>query len=251
MRVTGVIPVHNHTQWVADAFFSMARQTYRPLRIVVVDDGSTDGSIGQVLRHLSGVKFEEKAGAAVGTGRLEAFGLDVLCIRFGEARGPAFARNTGIRAGWHDTDAFALLDSDDLYAPQKVELSVAKITAAPSQVGVVYSDYDTLNEDGLRVRQYKLPYSKDLLMQECIVNCDSIVSKAAIETVGLMDETLRVCEDYDWWVRLSEHYMFAHLPLPLLTVRVGTHSSTDKVKKDLWNRCYARVFEKARERARA
>lgn len=249
-QVTVVIPVHDHMDWVFEAVESAARQDYRPLRIVVVDDGSTDGSADAVARQLYRPKGPSQQGEPWAClGQLTKWKVDVLVHRFKDARGPSFARNWGMKAAWEGTDVFAFLDSDDLYEPGKISKSVARFLDAPGLVGAVYSDYDTLRPDGLRVREWKEPYSRQRLLQECIVNCDSLVSKEAIDAVGGFDDTLRVVEDYDLWLRLSEKFLISHVPESLVTVRVGEHSSTSRVQTETWRRCYARVFEKLRERA--
>jgi glycosyltransferase involved in cell wall biosynthesis len=250
MQVTCVIPVHNHAKWVCDALESVAAQAYSPLRIVVVDDGSTDGSTEAVLGRLYKPKGPTKQGLPwVAWGKYTAFDRDVMVCRFQEARGPAFARNWGIQAAWDGTDAYAFLDSDDAYLPGKVGTAVAVLKADPNHVGAVYSDYETLRPDGLRVRCFKEPYSRTRLLQECIVNCDSVVSKRALEAVGTFDESLRTCEDYDLWLRLSERFLIHHVPECQLVIRVGEHSSTSTVPSETWRACYARVFQKLQERS--
>lgn len=250
LAVTAVIPVHNHRQWVNDALDSVVLQDHRPLRVVLVDDGSTDGSTEAVVARLYRPKGPAQQGepwAAVG--RLPGSDVDVMVQRFKEAKGPSFARNWGLRVAWEGTDVFALLDSDDVYLPGKISRSLARIAAAPDHVGVAYSDYDTLRPDGLRVREFKEPYSRERLLSECIVNCDSLVSRKALEAVGLFDEELRVCEDYDLWLRISERFLLSHVPESLVTLRVGGHSSTSTVEKEVWEACRRRVTDKARSRA--
>ncbi len=249
--VTAVIPVHNHAGWCMDAVRSVAEQDHRPLRIVVVDDGSTDGSAEVVLGALSNVRCPEVQGEPkVWMGMLAEHGVSVMVQSFAQARGPAFARNWGVRVSRDGTDYFAFLDSDDYYHPGKISLSVRKFLD-DERVAVVYSDYDTLRPDGLRLRQYKEPFSRRRLLQECLVNCDSLISAAAIDAVGGMDESLRVCEDYDWWLRISERFLAVHVPESLLTIRVGSHSSSSTVRSETWKACYGRVFEKLKERQRA
>ncbi len=75
-----------------------------------------------------------------------------------------------------------------------------------------------------------------------------MVSKAAIEQCGKFDESLRVCEDYDLWVRVTEKFIAVHIPEVLVIKRVGDHSSTAQVKNEIWQSCYRRVFDKTRER---
>jgi len=255
-RVTAVIPLHNHAQWVRDAVASVDRQDYPEKRIVVVDNGSTDGSLAAAASALlSGVRVNVDGlahpPAEVYRGKHRDCGTEVWLLRYPEAKGPSFARNRGIELGGAlGCDYFAFLDSDDLYQPGKIAKSVARFLACPA-VGAVYSDFDTLRPDGLRVREWKEPFSRERLVRECIVNCDSLVSAAAIQAVDGFDEDMRVCEDYDLWMRVSEKFLISHIPESLVTVRVGPHSSTATVKSEVWQANWRRVMEKARQRQHA
>lgn len=245
--ITVVIPVHNHCRWVNEAIDSVIFQDYPNKRIVVVDDGSTDDSYGVVARRLENAQSPPHEGepeASLG----HISGVSLLVARFTDSRGPSFARNYGIKAGWESSEAFAFLDSDDLYLPGKLATSVAKWHAAERHVGAVYSDYETFNADGIRVRQYKEPFSRERLLQECLPNMDSLVSKAAFDQCGVFDEGMRCCEDLDLWLRISERFVIVHIAECLLSIRVGDHSSTATVPNEIWRRCYARVFEKASQR---
>lgn len=246
--VTAVIPCHNHAHWVEDAVASVVAQDYPNKRLVVVDDGSTDTSTAAVLGLMRSVNTpakQEEVWAAWGL--IE--GVVTMVQQLPRSHGPAFARNWGMRVAWEGTDAFAFLDSDDVYLPGKISKSIELIRAATFPVGVVYSDFDTVRPDGLRLRQYKEPYSRERLLRECIANCDSLVTREAIERCGDFDEDLRVCEDYDLWLRISEHFVLLHVPESLVDIRVGEHSSTSRVATDTWQRCHARVFQKLDERA--
>lgn len=249
--VTCVVPCHNHAVWVNEALTSLVTQDYQNKRIVFVDDGSTDGSCDAVLATLVELRLPPRQGEPwLAAGRVRGSDTNAMVVRFSEAHGPAFARNAGLKAGWEGTDVFALLDSDDLYEQGKISKSIAKFMEAPDQIGVVYSDYDTMTASGSRQRQYKEAFSRERLLHECLVNCDSLVTRTAFERCGLFDETLRVCEDYDLWLRISESLVLTHLPESLLTIRVGSHSSTATVKSDTWKQCYSRVFAKLEERMR-
>lgn len=246
--VTAIIPCHNHVAWVEDAVMSIVNQDYTNKRLIVLDDGSTDGSADKVLSLLT--VRETRTGAE---GLIQHFGqindMEAMLVIIPKAHGPSFARNLGIKIGFTDTDIFAFLDSDDIYHSQKISKSIEQFMKAPKHVAVVYSDFSTFNpETGLWIRQYKEPFDRNRLLHECIINCDSLVSKHAIEVCGGFDESLRVCEDYDLWLRITETFLAFHLAEDLVSIRVGSHSSTDTVKKDLWNQCFRRVFEKLRER---
>jgi glycosyltransferase involved in cell wall biosynthesis len=241
VRITAVVPCHNHELWVADCLRSLARQKH-DMNVILVDDGSTDSSKEAALSSLQEYDHETN------TGRLSE-GKPFWYMRREKAGGPSAARNMGINWGLRlGTDVFAFLDSDDMYEDQKIEKSIAQFKRNKGVVGVVYSDYENLYPEGYRIRRYKESYSREKLLRDCIVNCDSLVSAAALEKCGLFDETLRTCEDYDLWLRISEHFMLIHIPEPLVTIRCGDHSSTATVPSETWQRCYARVFEKVRER---
>lgn len=242
-RVTGVIPCHNHRQWIHEALTSMSSQDRPPDCLMVIDDGSTDGSHQTVLDQLSATTVIDQGWQ--GTYQ----GIPLSLYRLNQAQGPSFARNFAIRAAWDHTDLFALLDSDDLYEAGKIRRSLEVFEQHGEDVACIYSDYQTWNpRTGVKIRAYKEPYSRQRLVRECLPNCDSLISKVALAECGLFDETMRTCEDYDLWMRFGEKFTLFHLPEHLLTIRVGDHSSTSTVPKEVWNQCYRRVFQKAQAR---
>lgn len=242
-RVTAVIPCHNHEEWVEDAIFSVGKQSYPNLQIVVVDDGSKDRSAHYVRNCIVSPQKER----AIIRGKLIMYNTPITVLQFKDGHGPSFARNRGISYAWENTDIFAFLDADDMYEPGKIEKSVNKIMEDPSVIGGVYSDFDTLNPvTGLRLRQYKEPYCRFRLIQECIANCDSLVTKEALAYAGGFDESMRVCEDYMLWVSIAERFLICHLPESLVTIRVGDHSSTSSVPKETWEACWQKVAQRTR-----
>lgn len=245
MLVTAVIPVHNHARWVNDAINSIINQTYPHKQIVVIDDGSTDGSSEAVVARMSNMAFPAQQGEPwVCKGIID--GVEVMLNKFSIPHGPAFARNWGIGVA-SDSDYFAFLDSDDMYEPTKIEKSVKILKEHPS-IGAVYSDYETFNEEGRIIREFKPSFSREVLLKECIVNCDSVVSRVALEKAGLFDESMRVAEDYDEWIRISEHFLIAHIPEALVKIRVGSHSSSATVHSDVWRKSHQRIVEKLKAR---
>lgn len=245
--ITVVIPCHNHKQWVNDAIDSVIAQDYPNKRIVVVDDGSTDGSTGAVINRFTDRQFSPIVQPSICMGKIN--GVDILSARFTEARGPSFARNYGIKVGWEQTEAFMFLDSDDKYMPGKISKSVAKWRDAPHHVGAVYSDFDTYSPTTqLTIRHYKEPFSRERLVQECLPNMDSLVSRFAFDQCGLFDEHMRTCEDYDLWMRIAEKFIIVHIPEPLLVLRVGEHSSSSTVPSAIWQQNWNRVMAKAKAR---
>ncbi len=250
--VTCVVPSYNHELWVQDALFSLVNQNYPNLRIICIDDGSTDNTwakIKEICEPLKPYPTQENSEP------VELFGgliknIPIIIAKFSKNYGPSQARNYGIKTAWNDTDLYAFLDSDDEYLPGKIEKSVQPfIRYGDNLIGVVFSDYITENvQTGLQCREFKAAYSREFLLKECNINCDSLVSKAILAKVGLFEEDLRTCEDYSQWIRLTEKSIAIHLPEKLLKIRVGKHSSTDNVSKDNWEKNYSTVIRRLKER---
>ena len=242
--VSVIIPLHNHAQWIAECIQSIENQIYPNLEIIIIDDGSTDDplrNIGEFIEDFCGHYYQ---GA---TDR----GIPLFYQYLETANGPAFARNLGVKMASSETFAYAFLDSDDLYLPSKIEQSM-NVLLAHDEVGAVYSDYFTFpaNNPKTLIPNWKEPYSRNRLLQECIINCDSIVRASAFEKIGGFDEEMRVCEDYDFWIRLSEQYIISHIPEPLVKIRTGEHSSTSTINKEVWNKNWNKIREKMIQRAK-
>lgn len=122
MKVSVLIPTHNRRQYVIDAIQSVIAQDYADMEIIVVDDGSTDGTSEALAPYLPLVR--------------------VIRTR---NQGPAMARNAGMEAARGDYVAF--LDSDDLYYPFKVRLQAQLLDECPD-VGMVYSEFSAFSDDG-------------------------------------------------------------------------------------------------------
>lgn len=248
--VTAIIPCHNHEQWVANAIHSIVHQDYPSgnLRVMVVDDGSTDSSPNHVrdVMQSSGSLVTHPDGIGQICGTIDD--IPIILMMRPEAGGPSVARNLGMRVAMDGTDIFAFLDSDDLYQPRKISASVERFLQS-EKIGAVYSDYDTFRASGLCIREFKEPFSRDRLLQECIVNCNSLVLKDAVLKCGMFDEGMRVCEDYDFWMRVSEAYVINHVAESLVSIRVGEHSSSSTVPSQVWQQNWRLVMKKANERS--
>ncbi len=258
----GIIPVHNHKEWLWDCVTELALQVDF---LSLYDDGSTDGSLEELEKTFKNPSIQTSHGNLnffEPTDGKTCVGPPVPVIyRQGyHAKGPAFARNRAVEqalAVFHSQtsplECLFFCDSDDIYLDDKVKKSIEEYLQDPT-IDAVYSDYYTLNESlpystFPLFPQYKPSFSRERLLRECIVNCDSMVSTKAFLEVGGFDESLRTCEDYDFWLRLSEKYRIVHLPELLLQIRVGHHSSSSTVSKEAWQKNYTRVFEKLKERA--
>lgn len=193
MFVTVVITNRNYEDMIHSAMISVDVQDYdaKELRLVVVDDGSTDNSLEVIERKASRSRI-----------RVDILQTPVL--------GPAAARNAGIHHAWEGTDAFAFLDSDDLYGPTKIAESVKHLGP---KVGLVYCD-ETYEDRvaGRKFTRYRKSFDLDRLAKEDIVGANYVVSKAALEKAGLFNESFRTGENYELAARIASNFFLIHVP---------------------------------------
>ena len=244
-RVTILIANYNDEEYIDGAIESAVNQDYPgPLTICIVDDGSEDDSWNIIRSY-----FDDEDGDVItkkNCGRFEH--TDFIAIKIKNS-GPSEARNVGIKQTLEDTDIYAILDSDDEMYENKLSSCVSVFERGEGMIGVVYGDYDTFHVNSDRtIREFKEPYSRKRLVQECIVHSGSLVLKEALQSVleetGFYDKTMRTCEDYDLWMRISEKYIIAHVPESLTKVRVTGDNSSFVVNQEVWRKNWLRVMEK-------
>jgi glycosyltransferase involved in cell wall biosynthesis len=255
--ITIIIANHNYGRWLAGSVKSALNQTYpkNKTNIIVVDDGSTDDSWNVLHQNFyKGIPHNKSVQNGMDVKDGVVNGIRLISIKSPEARGPSYARNIAIDAMIEGSFAFAVLDADDEYYPNKLELLVLKMLEAPDTIGVTYGDYDILNTDtGLVLREYKQPFDKLVLNRECIVHSGALINskalKATAETTGYYDVNMRTCEDFDLWMRISDKFMIVHVPESLSLVRVTPYNSTNTVRQEIWQKNWKRVSDKAYTRA--
>ena len=123
-------------------------------------------------------------------------------------------------------------------------------------VGVVYGDYDTYHTStGVKIREFKEPFNRRRLINECIIHSGSVVSKEALvatkEDTGYYDENMRTCEDYDLWMRISELFMVVHIAKALTFVRITGANSSFIIDNETWQKNWQRVVDKFHQRNNA
>jgi glycosyltransferase involved in cell wall biosynthesis len=247
-RVTILICNHNYAEWVADSINSAIGQSYPKdrLNICFVDDGSTDNSFEIASQMLNPTESYQYGESEVFKG--EVNGILSFLVKMNTCKGPSEARNVGIDRTLHCSDYYLVLDADDIAYEDKTRTLVDIAKDRQNLIGVVYADYDTLNtETGLKFTEYKEVFSIRRLYQECIVHSGSLISKAALLSVknenGFYNRTMRTCEDYELWVRLSQTWAIIHVPEILSLVRITPKNSTNTVDKEIWNQNWSKVRE--------
>jgi glycosyltransferase involved in cell wall biosynthesis len=200
--VSIIIPTRNRAALLPAAIDSVLSQTRQDFELIVVDDGSTDDT-HEVMR---------------------AYASHITCLRI-EPSGPSAARNCGIKAARADMIAF--LDSDDCWLPRKLERQL-DYHAARDDV-MVSQTREVWIRNGVRVNarakhRMRSGWIYEYCLPLCIVSPSSvIIHRSAFERVGLFDESMPACEDYDLWLRIAPLYPI-HLIEEELIVKYGGHA---------------------------
>lgn len=250
--VTFIIANHNYEAYLGDAIQSALAQTHKNVNVCVIDDSSKDvDAVERVIKQNlfpKGVSDEDMTDnrRTWSDGKHSAIFL---------SDGPykqAYARNVGIQAYLNQTDFFAILDADDMVHPRKIEMMLQPMLLHQA-IGATYADYTTINdENDMKCREFKEPYDFFRLQAECIVHSGALIRKLALlevmENGQFFDIELPPVEDYDMWIRLSEKFLFVHIPESLTTVRVHRNNSTNTTTHDFRVERLRRIFEKAAAR---
>ena len=199
-KVSVIIPTYNRGWILKEAIDSVLAQDFTDFELVVVDDGSTDDT--------------KKI--------LDDYKSDLIVIRQSN-KGVSAARNRGIGAASGGLIAF--LDSDDLWLPRKLATQVAFFDANPA--AVINQTEEIWIRNGVRVnpkiRHHKFAgmiFERSLAL--CLVSPSAVMMKRSLfDEVGLFDEDLPACEDYDLWLRISWRYPVYLIETPLIIKRGG------------------------------
>jgi glycosyltransferase involved in cell wall biosynthesis len=220
-KISVVVPCFNAAPYVVATLRSVLAQSGFDLEIVVVDDGSTDGSADVV------------AAAAM---------PEVTVLRR-ENRGAAAARNDGIAHARHDWIAFA--DADDLWLPGKLQAQWA-LLAAQRGARMVYTDlhlwpstepeppaeylaeFDRIAADRSRWQGPDGWIYPQLLLQSEVATPTVLIHRSVLDEVGVFDTGLSVAEDYDLWLRVSRVTPILRVHAPMVLYRMHESNTTKR-----------------------
>jgi glycosyltransferase involved in cell wall biosynthesis len=214
--VSVIIPNYNHASYLPHAIDSVLRQDYRSHEIIVVDDGSTDHS-----REIAAGYSEQ------------------ICYIWQENQGLSAARNTGLRAA--RGEYIALLDADDMLEADFLTTLVAFLKDNPRADGTICG-YRFVDDDNNPLPQGEArDLSPDtlytvLLDGNFLVPESLLLHRRCYAFVGPFDETLRACEDWDMWLRISCQFTLLSVPRLLTRHRVLSGSMSSNPERMLTNR---------------
>ncbi len=217
--VSVIIPAYNKAEYTSRAVESVLNQTYQPLEIIVVDDGSTD--------HTADV--------------LSVFSPKIKYIRKTNG-GACSARNEGIRASTGKYIAF--LDCDDLYDPLKIKLSVDHLEENPS-LGFVHTAAEFIDESDHAVGFYDHSHSRcgvvtpeSLLLGNHVCNSTVVVRQEVLKKAGFFDETIFTPGDWDMWIRFALVSPGGYISQPLTKYRVIDNYVFNRLEQALREELY-------------
>ncbi|MES9940120.1 MAG: glycosyltransferase [Candidatus Thiodiazotropha sp. 6PLUC2] len=218
MSISVIIPTHNRVHTLPRALDSVFSQSLPPLEVIVVDDGSNDGTNTLIKTNYP------------------------QCIYLSQPNsGVSESRNTGIkqaRGEW-----IALLDSDDSWLPDKLQMQMESIISS-SNLRLSHTD-EIWIRNGTRVNQMnKHTKHGGFIFKQCLPLCvispsAALLHRSIFDEFGLFDPSLPACEDYDMWLRIcaSEAVDFVDKPL---VVKYGGHD--DQLSRRHWGMDRFRVY---------
>ena len=202
--VSIVTPSLNQGRFIEATIRSVLDQDYPRIEYLVVDGGSTDGTLEVLARHDGSLRWVSEPD-----------------------RGQAAAVNKGLRMA--SGDILAWLNSDDVYEPGAVSSAVAYLREHP-EVALVYGDATLIDASGRELGPCSHVEPPDLRRlvhtADYIVQPAAFFRRAAFQAVGGLDESLHWALDYDLWLKIAQRFPFAYLPRKLARCRQTGENKT-------------------------
>ena len=208
--VSVIIPSFNRASVLPRALDSVLAQTHEAAEIIVVDDGSSDGTNALVERDYPSVNLLTQGNQGVSS-----------------------ARNAG--ASVSSGEWLAFLDSDDEWLPEKLSHQLACARDNP-HISLIHSDEIWIRR-GVRVNQMRKHRKSggqifEYCLPRCVISPSAVMmSKALFDRLGGFDEDFPACEDYDLWLRVCHQYEVAYIEHPLIR-KHGGHE--DQLSAKYW-----------------
>jgi glycosyltransferase involved in cell wall biosynthesis len=209
--VSIIIPLFNGEKYIEETLKSALNQTYSEIEIIVVNDGSTDRGAEIVKRYP--VTFIQQ-----------------------KNKGISGARNLGINAA--KGDFIALLDQDDLFKPDKIELEVKFLNDHPEYC-MVYTPEERFGSGELVNRISKHHVGRtvegnlfiDLYRRNYITPSSTLIRRSILDITGFFDESLAVCEEHDLFIRIAYNGMIGFIGQPLVEYRWHGENTSSRLSR--------------------
>ncbi|NIS18110.1 MAG: glycosyltransferase [Aliifodinibius sp.] len=199
-EVSVIIPAYNSSQYILEALDSVFEQSFKDFEVIVIDDGSTDNTKKKIDDYPHQIRYFHQ-----------------------ENGGPAKARNLGIRKS--EGKYIAFLDADDVWLSTKLEKQVAAFKKDP-ELGMVITENSLFDEGGI----YRTTVGKgnylmrgdlvtNIFLKSGVVTPTVMVRREVFDKVGLFEESLRIAEDDNMWIRIASSYPITLVDEPLAKIR--------------------------------
>jgi glycosyltransferase involved in cell wall biosynthesis len=203
-RISVITPAYNQGQYIEETIRSILLQGYPCLEYMIIDGGSTDGSIDIIRKYASWLAYWVSK--------------------------PDRGQTSAINKGWRRAtgDILSYINSDDSYLPGVLG-TVARVFGTKSTVGMVYGAAEIINPSGRKLRTWKAkPFElKTMLAVDNIVPQPTVFfSRKALETVNYLDEKWHMIMDYDLSIRVGMQFTAVCVPQILARFRDHTNSKT-------------------------
>lgn len=210
--VSVIIPTFNRKTLVVRAIASVLNQTYPNLELLVVDDGSIDCTSAALSHFRSDPRFH---------------------YVYQQNKGQSAARNLAIELA--SGDLFAFLDSDNFWYKDKLNLQLTYWNVHKG-FDILYSSVRCVDLSGNMINEHSQVINRPsgnilnaLVSWNCVTNNTVLVPKKCFQEMGGFDETLRIAEDYDLWLRFATRYTFIYHPeIVTFYCTEGERLSTDE-----------------------
>lgn len=206
-RYSVIVPTYNYGRYLSQSLDSILGQTHPPAQVIVIDDGSTDETPDVLAPYAA-------------AGRIEYVRQSNMGI--------AAAQNRGLESAKHDYIAF--LDSDDYWAPQKIERQMAAFRAQP-EIDIMYALVEQfISPDAIEPERWRLDESNRRL--DGVSTVTALLRRSAAERIGPFDTTLRRAQYLDWHMRGASLGMRWHVVPEVLAYRRIHGRNTSTVMAD-------------------
>lgn len=200
IAVSVILPTFNRAHTICRSIESIARQNFKDYELIVVDDGSTDGTEKIIERYMND---------------------RIRYLRLDKNQGAGVARNFGIENALGEYITFQ--DSDDEWMPDKLNKQMDLIQRSPLDVGMIYTDMLRFYEDGRRKYFYAPEVKKGAIVNRNNVyqvygigQQTTLIRKECFEKIGLFDTSMPRFIDLEFFIRLTLNYNALRIPEPLV-----------------------------------
>jgi len=195
--VSIITPSFNKAPYIEETIQSVCNQTYTPIEHIVIDGGSTDGTLSILEKYPGTLIWKSE---------------------------PDQGQSDAINKGWRMAhgDIIAFLNADDTYLPDAVQIAVDHFLHHP-ETGMIYGDGILTDENGRFLANFtagefnleNLIYCRDNILQPAV-----FLRKSVFESIGELDVNLHLAMDLDYWIRIGLRYPVAYIPQPLAVAKI-------------------------------